>query len=94
MPYIIRSILRRAGSLERATQYGFARRLRNSHYCQDRTPPDTLATFGQIARDYLATVKPGWGAHTIRTSKGLIEYALIGGKLGTRPVLELNEIDF
>ena len=57
------------------------------------TPPDTSVTFGLIARDYLATVEPGWGAHTIRTSKGLIEYALIGGKLGVRPVVELNEIE-
>ena len=57
------------------------------------TPPDTLATFGQIARDYLATVEPGWGAHTIRSSRGLIEYSLIGGKLGSRPVVELTEIE-
>jgi integrase len=33
------------------------------------------------------------GVHTIRTSKGLIEYALIGGSLGSRPVAELTEID-
>jgi integrase len=57
------------------------------------TPPDTSATFGHIARHYLATVEPGWGAHTARTSKGLIEYALIGGKLGNRPVVELTEIE-
>jgi hypothetical protein len=57
------------------------------------TPPDISATFGQIARHYLATVEPGWGAHTARTSKGLIEYALIGGKLGNRPVVELTEIE-
>jgi len=57
------------------------------------TPPDTTATFAQVARDYLATVEPGWGAHTIRTSKGLIEYALIGGKLGARPIIELTEIE-
>jgi integrase len=57
------------------------------------TPPDTAATFGQVARDYLATVEPQWGAHTIRTSKGLIEYALINGKLGDRPVIELTEIE-
>jgi integrase len=57
------------------------------------TPPDTSVTFRQIARDYLATVEPGWGAHTLRTSKNLIEYALIGGKLGSRPVVELTEID-
>jgi hypothetical protein len=56
------------------------------------TPPDTSATFGQVAREYLATVEPGWGPHTVRTSKGLIEYALIGGKLGSRPVVELTEI--
>lgn len=57
------------------------------------TSPDTSATFGQIARDYLATVEPRWGAHTIRTSKGLIEHALINGKLGDRPVIELTEIE-
>lgn len=57
------------------------------------TPPDTAATFGQIARDYLATVEPRWGAHTIRTSKGLIEYSLINGKLGDRPVVEITEIE-
>jgi integrase len=57
------------------------------------TPPDITATFEQVAREYLATVEPGWGPHTIRTSKGLIEYALIGGKLGSRPVVELTEIE-
>ena len=57
------------------------------------TPHDTAATFGQIAREYLATVEPGWGPHTVRTSKGLIEHALIGGKLGSRPVVELTEIE-
>ena len=57
------------------------------------TPRDTAATFGQIAREYLATVEPGWGPHTVRTSKGLIEHALIGGKLGSRPVVELTEIE-
>jgi hypothetical protein len=29
----------------------------------------------------------------VRTSKGLIEHALVGGKLGSRPVLELTEIE-
>lgn len=57
------------------------------------TPPDTNATFGQVARDYLALVEPGWGPHTLRTSKGIIEYALIGGKLGSRPVVELDEAE-
>jgi integrase len=57
------------------------------------TPPDTAATFEQVAREYLAIAEPGWGPHTVRTSKGLIEYALIGGKLGSRPVVKLTEID-
>src|SRR5438270_2270995 len=57
------------------------------------TPPDTTVTLAQVARDYLATVEPGWGPHTVRTSKGLIEYSLIGGKLGERPVIELTEIE-
>ena len=57
------------------------------------TRPDTTATFEQVAREYLATVELGWGPHTVRTSKGLIEYALIGGKLGSRPVVELTEIE-
>jgi integrase len=57
------------------------------------TRPDTTATFEQVAREYLATVEPAWGPHTVRTSKGLIEYALIGGKLGSRPVAELTEIE-
>jgi hypothetical protein len=57
------------------------------------TPPDTAATFEQVAREYLVVVEPGWGPHTVRTSKGLIESALIGGKLGTRPVVELTEIE-
>jgi hypothetical protein len=56
-------------------------------------PPDTSATLQQVAREYLAIVEPSWGPHTIRTSKGLIEYALIGGSLGSRPVAELTEID-
>ena len=55
------------------------------------TPHDTAATFGQIAREYLATVEPGWGPYTVRTSKGLIEHALIGGKLGSRPVVKLPD---
>jgi integrase len=57
------------------------------------TPPDTTVTFGQVGRDYLSAVEPGWGPHTVRTSKGLIECALIGGKLGSRPVVELNELE-
>ena len=57
------------------------------------TPPDAAATFGQVAREYLAVVEPGWGPHTIRTSKGLVESVLIGGKLGSRPVVELTEIE-
>ncbi|MDQ6759367.1 MAG: hypothetical protein M3Z32_05795, partial [Acidobacteriota bacterium] len=28
------------------------------------TPPDRAATFGKVAREYLATVEPGWGPHT------------------------------
>ena len=56
-------------------------------------PPDTSATLEQVAREYLAVVEPGWGPHTIRTSKGLIEYALIGCSLGSRPVAEITEID-
>jgi hypothetical protein len=55
-------------------------------------PPDTTVTLAQVARDYLATVEPGWRAHTVRTSKGLIECSIIGGKLGERPVIELTEI--
>ena len=57
------------------------------------TPPDAAATFGQVAREYLTIVEPGWGPHTVRTPKGLIESALIGGKLGSSPVVELNEIE-
>jgi site-specific recombinase XerC len=56
-------------------------------------PPDTSATFEQVAREYLAIAEPGWGPHTVRTSRGLIEHALIGGKLGSRPVAELTEIE-
>ena len=56
-------------------------------------PPDTSATLEQVAREYLALVEPGWGPHTVRTSKGLIEFALIGGSLGSRPVAELTEIE-
>jgi site-specific recombinase XerD len=55
--------------------------------------PDTSATLGQVAREYLAIVEPGWGPHTVRTSKGLIEYALIGGTLGPRHVTEITEIE-
>ena len=57
------------------------------------TPPDTTATFVKVAREYLATAEPGWGPHTVRTSKGLIESVLIGGRLGNRPVIELTEIE-
>lgn len=38
-------------------------------------------------------MESGWGSHTVRTSKGLIEYALIGGRLGSRPGAELTEIE-
>jgi integrase len=57
------------------------------------TPADTAATFAQIAREYLAVAEPGWGPHTVRTSKGLIESVLIAGRLGNRPVVELTEIE-
>ena len=57
------------------------------------TPPDTAATFAQIAREYLVVAEPGWGPHTVRTSKGLIESVLISGRLGNRPVVELTEIE-
>src|SRR5690349_5936396 len=57
------------------------------------TPPDTAATLEQIAREYLVVAEPGWGPHTVRTSKGLIESVLIGGRLGKRPVVELTEIE-
>ena len=57
------------------------------------TPPDTAATFEQIAREYLVVAEPGWGPHTVRTSKGLIESVLIGGRLGKRPIVELTEIE-
>jgi integrase len=57
------------------------------------TAPDTAATFVKVAREYLAVAEPGWGPHTVRTSKGLIESVLIGGRLGNRPVIELTEIE-
>ena len=57
------------------------------------TPPDTAATFAQVAREYLVVAEPGWGPHTVRTSKGLIESLLISGKPGNRPVVELTEIE-
>ncbi len=56
-------------------------------------PPNTAATFAQVAREYLALAEPGWGPHTVRTSKGLIESVLIGGRLGDRPVVDLTEIE-
>jgi integrase len=56
-------------------------------------PPDTSATFAQVAREYVAMVEPNWGPHTVRTSKGLIEYALIGSKLGSRPIAEVTEME-
>jgi integrase len=55
--------------------------------------PDTAATLEQVAREYLATTEPGWGPHTVRTSKGLIQHDLIEGKLGQRPVADLTEIE-
>ena len=57
------------------------------------TPPDRTMTFGQVGRDYLAIAEPGWGPHTVRTSKKLIEYALIGGRLGSRAVIDITEIE-
>ena len=57
------------------------------------TRPDSTATFQQVAREYLGTVEPAWGPHTVRASKGLIEYALMGGKLGPRVVADLTEIE-
>jgi hypothetical protein len=61
--------------------------------CRNLHPARHGFHFGQIAREYLATVEPGWGLHTVRTSKGLIEHALVGGKLGSRPVVAFTEIE-
>lgn len=55
--------------------------------------PDTSATFEQVAREYLAIAEPSWGPHTVRTSRGLIKHALIGCRLGSRPVIEITELE-
>jgi integrase len=57
------------------------------------TVPDKNITFKAVAADYLVTVQPTWGPHTLRTSTGLIEYALMNGSLGPRPVVEITEIE-
>ena len=91
-----------AGSLRIGTEYpgpltkADAQRVLDLLIARDAgtyTPPDTAATFEQIAREYLVVAEPGWGPHTVRTSKGLIESVLIGGRLGNRPVVELTEIE-
>ncbi len=56
------------------------------------TPPDTEATFEQIAREYITLNETNWGAHTTRTSRNLIETHLIG-KLGPRTVAGLNSLE-
>jgi integrase len=91
-----------AGSLRIGTEYAGqltkadAQRVLDLLIARDAgtyTPPDTAATFAQIAREYLAVAEPGWGPHTVRTSKGLIESVLIAGRIGNRPVVELTEIE-
>src|SRR5262249_34690698 len=50
------------------------------------------ATFGDLAREYIAMNKPGWDADTARVNEQLIETHLIG-KLGDRPVRELADVE-
>src|SRR5450755_2691151 len=87
-----------AGSLRIGTEYAGpltkadAQRVLDLLIARDAgtyTPPDTAATFAQVAREYLVVAEPGWGPHTVRTSKGLIESVLISGRLGNRPIVEL-----
>jgi integrase len=55
-------------------------------------PPDSAATFEEIAHRYMALKSPGWGAHADATAKSVIGKHLIG-KLGHRRVDELTAVE-
>lgn len=54
-------------------------------------PPNTTATLAQAAQEYLALSKPNWGPHMIRVASKIVQNHIIDGKLGQRPIAELNE---
>jgi hypothetical protein len=37
------------------------------------TPPDTSATLGAVAREYLTLATPSWGQHMVRAAGNLVE---------------------
>jgi len=49
-------------------------------------------TFAELANEYIAMNRPGWGEDTARVSVQVIETHLIG-KLGARPVRELGDVE-
>jgi integrase len=55
-------------------------------------PPDSPATFEEIAHRYMAVKEPRWGAHADATAKSVIGKHLIGN-LGHRRVDELTAAD-
>ncbi len=52
--------------------------------------PDTEATFGALAREYLALSKPNWGPNMVRTAGNMILKHLAGGPLADAPISELT----
>ncbi len=80
------------GSLNR----GDAQRVLDLLIAQDSgtyVPPNTEATFGQLASEWVALSAPNWGPHTTRTAGNLVEKHLITGAIGKRPVVELTHVE-
>lgn len=57
-----------------------------------KSPMEMGVTFAVVAQQYLAMAEPNWDAHTLRSSKNLIERHLIE-KLGKRPVRDINPVE-
>ena len=55
-------------------------------------PPDSAATFEEVAHRYIAVKEPGWGVHAEATAKSIIGKHLIGN-LGHRRVDELTAVE-
>lgn len=55
-------------------------------------PPNSAATFEQLARQYIALKEPNWGAHSAVSSRGVIERNVIA-PLRSRRIDELTPVE-
>lgn len=53
--------------------------------------PNRDATLAEVAQEYLALAMPNWGPHMVRTAGNLVEKHLIRGRLGSRPIVSVEE---